>query len=101
MSARLLTSNIIPGGASSVLARTELVRRVGGFDQRLSNMADYDLWIRLALASPLAGVDRPLVGYFVHSTGMASQRAALDGGVDHHRGQVPDDSAGTRHRHES
>jgi len=71
VSARLLTSNIIPGGASNVLARTELVRRVGGFDQRLSNMADYDLWIRLALASPLAGVDRPLVGYFVHSTGMA------------------------------
>lgn len=26
-------------------------------------MADYDLWIRLGLASDLAVVDRPLVGY--------------------------------------
>lgn len=71
ISDRLLASNVIPGGASGVLARTDLVREVGGFDQRLSNMADYDLWIRLALASPVAGVDRPLVGYYVHSAGMA------------------------------
>lgn len=34
-------------------------------------MADYDLWIRLAMASPLAAVDRPLVGYLVQSAGMA------------------------------
>lgn len=67
----LLARNIIPGGASGVLARTDLVRDVGAFDPALSNLADYDLWIRLGLASPLGLVDRPLVGYFVHTGGMA------------------------------
>ncbi len=67
----LLAHNAIPGGASGVLARTDLVRQVGSFDQALSNLADYDLWIRLALAAPLAVVNRPLVGYRVHASGMA------------------------------
>ena len=50
---------------------TDLVREVGGFDEALSNLADYDLWIRLGLAASLAVVDRPLVGYRVHNSGMA------------------------------
>ena len=68
---RLLSCNVIPGGASAVMARTDLVRELGGFDPTLSNLADYDLWIRLGLASPLGVVDRPLVGYRVHPGGMA------------------------------
>lgn len=67
----LLARNAIPGGASGVVARTDLLRKVGGFDEALSNLADYDLWIRLGLAAPLAAVDRPLVGYRVHPSGMA------------------------------
>ncbi len=67
----LLGRNVIPGGASGVLARTDLVRKVGGFDVALSNLADYDLWIRLGLAAPLGVVDRPLVGYRVAASGMA------------------------------
>ncbi len=69
--ASLFSSNVIPGGASGVLVRADLVRGVGGFDEGLSNLADYDLWIRLALASPVGIVDRPLVGYRVHLGGMA------------------------------
>ncbi|MGI8683280.1 MAG: glycosyltransferase family 2 protein [Mycobacteriales bacterium] len=69
--ASLFSSNVIPGGASGVLARTHLVREVGAFDEGLSNLADYDLWIRLGLASPVGIVDRPLVGYRVHRSGMA------------------------------
>ena len=68
----LLGHNVVPGGASGVLARTELVRRVGGFDTRLRIMADWDLWIRLALTGPPAGVDRPLVGYVLHGANMTS-----------------------------
>jgi glycosyltransferase involved in cell wall biosynthesis len=67
----LLVGNVVPGGASSVVARTDLVRRLGGFDTKLANLADWDQWIRLALAAPLAPVDRPLVGYLVHQSGMA------------------------------
>jgi glycosyltransferase involved in cell wall biosynthesis len=67
----LLARNLVPGGASSVVARTELVRELGGFDRTLSVAADFDLWIRLALAGPHAGVDEPLVGYLVRPGSMA------------------------------
>lgn len=67
----LLGHNRIPGGASSVLAESELVRQVGGFDESLSTLADWDLWIRLARESPMAAVPRELVGYYVHSGSMA------------------------------
>jgi glycosyltransferase involved in cell wall biosynthesis len=53
---RLLRGNAIPGGGSAVLARTALVCDLGGFDPDLSMLADWDLWTRLALASPFAGV---------------------------------------------
>ena len=62
----LLTENVIPGGGSGVLARTELVRSVGGFDECLSALADWDLNLRLSQRSPLASLDRPLVGNYVH-----------------------------------
>lgn len=68
----ILRYNAVPGGASGVLARTELVRELGGFDPRLRILADWDLWIRLALRSPLATVDRPLVAYVLHGANMTS-----------------------------
>lgn len=69
--ARLLRNNCIPAGGSGVLASTTLVRDVGGFDTQLSNLADWDMWIRLALAEPSAAVLHPLVAYRVHTGGMA------------------------------
>ena len=68
---RLLTLNAVPGGGSGVLAATELVRELGGFDTRLSLLADWDLWIRLAAQAPAAIVDRPLLGYVRHSANMS------------------------------
>ena len=62
----LLIDNVIPGGGSGVLARTELVRSVGGFDVSLSAFADWDLNIRLSHRSAIASLDRPLVGNYVH-----------------------------------
>jgi glycosyltransferase involved in cell wall biosynthesis len=69
---RILRYNAVPGGASGVLARTELVRDLGGFDSQLRILADWDLWIRLVLRSPLATVDRPLVAYVLHGSNMTS-----------------------------
>jgi hypothetical protein len=57
------------------LAETALVRDVGGFDASLSVSADYDLWVRLALAAPHAAADRPLVAYLVRASGMAHDSA--------------------------
>lgn len=68
---RLLGVNLVPGGGSGLLVRTDLVREVGGFDPRLSNLADWDFAIRLGLRSPCAVVPNPLVAYRVVPTGMA------------------------------
>jgi glycosyltransferase involved in cell wall biosynthesis len=67
----LLRQNLIPGGGSGVLASRELTTAVGGFDEALSNIADWDFYIRLGLRSRLASVRRPHLGYYVHPQGMA------------------------------
>jgi glycosyltransferase involved in cell wall biosynthesis len=72
LSSILLRQNVIPGGGSGVLASRELVTAVGGFDEALSNLADWDFYTRLALKSPMAAVSRPLLGYFVHPAGMSN-----------------------------
>lgn len=59
----LLQGNFVPGGGSNVIARAEVVRRLGGFDEDLVRFSDWDLWIRLAqsglaAASPTVSVAR-------------------------------------------
>jgi glycosyltransferase involved in cell wall biosynthesis len=67
---RLLRWNEIWAGGSNVLARTDVVRRLGGFDERLFQLADWDLWLRLALAGEAAAIDDVLVGYVVQPESM-------------------------------
>ncbi|HEY2301085.1 MAG TPA: glycosyltransferase [Acidimicrobiales bacterium] len=67
----LLQFNAVPGGASSVLAAAEVVRQAGGFDESFSILADWDMWIKLALRASPAAVRDPLVGYFRHRHGMS------------------------------
>ena len=45
----------------SVMVARQLLRDVGGFDEAMRSGEDYDLWMRLALWSPVALVDEPLV----------------------------------------
>jgi glycosyltransferase involved in cell wall biosynthesis len=78
----ILAANLVPGGASSVVARTDLVRRLGGFDPTFSTLADWDLWVRLANASRLAVVDEPLVGYVVQADSMSADTALLAEDLD-------------------
>lgn len=75
---QVLLFNVVPGGGSGTMVRTELARAVGGFDTRLSIFADWELWIRLYRSAPFAAVARPLVGYYCHpgsmSHGLSVQR---------------------------
>ena len=69
------------GGPSVVVIDTEALRRLGGFDQRLSVLADWDLWIRLADAGPGVHCSSMIVGYVTHPNGMFTrhpQAAASD-----------------------
>jgi glycosyltransferase involved in cell wall biosynthesis len=64
---RLLVANVMPAGSSNVIVKTELVRRLEGFDENLDHLADWDLWIRMAHAAPGAATRDVLVGYVHHA----------------------------------
>jgi glycosyltransferase involved in cell wall biosynthesis len=66
----LLRRNVMWGGCSNVVVRADTVRRLGGFDEQLFQLADWDLWIRLAGESKAAMVNEVLVGCVAHAQSM-------------------------------
>ena len=48
------------------MARAELVRLVGGLDENLNELTDWDFFIRLAETGRPAACDELVVGYLVH-----------------------------------
>jgi glycosyltransferase involved in cell wall biosynthesis len=67
----LLEGNVLPGGCSNVLARTDVVRATGGFDERLSMVADWDMWLRLAERGRGVACHEVVVAYRKHSENMS------------------------------
>lgn len=67
---QLLASYVIPAGSSNVVARAESLRGLGGFDENLFQLADWDLWLRLAQSGRAAACDEVLLGYVVHPQNM-------------------------------
>ena len=67
---QILRQNIVWAGSSNVVARTDLLRQLGGFDENLFQLADWDLWIRLALAGRAATCPEILVGCVIQSRSM-------------------------------
>jgi glycosyltransferase involved in cell wall biosynthesis len=57
---------VMPAGCSNVIARTGLIRLLGGFDEAFTHIADWDLWIRLTVAGRPAVCDEVLVAYLLH-----------------------------------
>jgi glycosyltransferase involved in cell wall biosynthesis len=74
--ALLLAGNALPGGCSNVLVKTEVARDVGGFDERLSMVADWDMWLRLSDRGRGVRCPETLVAYRKHASRM-SVRAML------------------------
>ena len=52
---------------SAVVLRRDLLRRIGGFDPRLSNFEDYDLFWRAALVGEIATAEEPLLLHRAHA----------------------------------
>ena len=67
----------------SVLAARELVARAGGFDESIRSGEDYDLWLRLALASEVALLDEPLVQVRRHEANHTGDWEIAFAGRDH------------------
>jgi hypothetical protein len=55
---------------SCVVVGADLLRRLGGFDERYAVLADWDCWIRVAREAVATSVPRPLVAYTVHEGGV-------------------------------
>ena len=62
------------GTPSSVMARTEHVRAIGGFDEKLSVLADWDVWLGLIQRTGVASCRLPLTGYTEHRENMTITR---------------------------
>ncbi|MFL5907144.1 MAG: glycosyltransferase family 2 protein [Solirubrobacterales bacterium] len=75
MPRELLVNNPV-GGPSAALIRADVLERVGGFDVRLSAMADWDLWIRATRTGTVGVADEPLVAYRHHEQSMTQSEAA-------------------------
>lgn len=75
LAVRLLTINPIPAGASNVMVRRAAVLDIGGFDESLIHLSDWDAWTRLAQAVDVAA-DQNLTVAYVHHAGNQAGRAA-------------------------
>ena len=62
---KLLYENFI-GSTSFPLLRTEIVKKVGGFDSQMQSAQDYDLWLRIAENDDIDFTLEPLVIYHEH-----------------------------------
>jgi hypothetical protein len=63
----LLSRNVLPAGSSNIVARTELLRGLGGFDESFTRLDDWDCWLRLAGQGTPARCAETLVGHVVHA----------------------------------
>jgi glycosyltransferase involved in cell wall biosynthesis len=64
----LMGGNTISGSTSAVVARRDLLERVGGFDERFFFGEDWDLWLRLAKITEIDFVPEALVSIRLHDS---------------------------------
>jgi glycosyltransferase involved in cell wall biosynthesis len=74
--ARVRRSNPLPGGGSAPIVKRDAFNSVGGCDELLHALWDWDAWIRLGDLGAVAAVDEPLVGYRMHDGNMTLDNAA-------------------------
>jgi glycosyltransferase involved in cell wall biosynthesis len=70
----LLATNPI-GGPSNVVIRRDLLDRIGGFDERLPPLEDWDLWIRAAIEATADVCDELLIAYRFHEANLSTTAA--------------------------
>jgi glycosyltransferase involved in cell wall biosynthesis len=66
---KLRRACVVPAGCSNVVVHADVLREVGGFDERFRHLADWDLWLRLSDCQAVA-CEEVLVAYVLHPTNM-------------------------------
>ena len=74
----LLHDGVAPAGGSTVLIPRAVFDSVGGYDERLSTSADWDLSLRIATRYPIEFISEPLVLYTLHGGGMHLNIATME-----------------------
>jgi glycosyltransferase involved in cell wall biosynthesis len=74
----LLTRGNVVGSICTVICDRELLRAAGGFDSRLSQCADWNMWVKVAQFTEFLYLDEPLVTYRQHETNMSRNAALLE-----------------------
>jgi glycosyltransferase involved in cell wall biosynthesis len=69
---------VILGGGSGVLIRRDAFEQTGGFDERLSTSADWDLYVRIAQEWKVGFVPEALLQYRVHDSNMSGNIRAME-----------------------
>ena len=67
---QLFAENVV--GTSTVMARTDLLRRANGFSVELPSSEDWDLWLQLARRGPVMCVPQVMMDYLMHRPGNVS-----------------------------
>jgi len=73
--ARILEGGFFP--PVSAMVRRTVVVEVGMFDEQLTSVEDWDLWLRLSARYPLQGIAEPLVCYRVYAGSMSTNAARM------------------------
>ena len=69
--------NALPAAASNVIVRADVLKEVGGFDENLPHLADWELWLRLAANHLPACADAALVAYRLHGSNFSLDTAGM------------------------
>ena len=73
----LLRGNVV-GSICTVICDRELLLAAGGFDPRLSQCADWNMWVKVAQFTEFVYIDEPLVTYRQHETNMSRNAPLLE-----------------------
>lgn len=68
---------VILGGGSGLMVPAAVFHELGGFDERMSTSADWDLFYRLANRGPVGFVPEILLQYRVHGSNMHGNISAM------------------------
>jgi glycosyltransferase involved in cell wall biosynthesis len=63
-------NNIVP--TPTAVGRTEVQKRIGGYNPRLTHTGDMDMWLRFAACGSVAALDAEQAYYRLHGTNMST-----------------------------